>query len=124
MQLLQVFAILFALFALSRVILRAKEGKLTLREFMLWFLIWVAFIVIAFFPNVSTFFANIIGFGRGMDLLIFASVGLLFYMVFRIYVKLEDQEREISDVVRAIAVKKENVKKSKNSDLKIERKRK
>ena len=113
MQPIQIIAIIFALFALSRVILRAKDKKLTTKEFIFWLFIWIALIIIAFFPEVSIFFADMFGLRRGMDLLIFASIGILFYLVFRLYIKLEEQEREITKVVREIAIKEANNKKKK-----------
>jgi len=111
MQPIQIIAIIFALFALSRVVLRLKERKVTVKEFILWFIIWVALIVVAFFPEVLVFFGDLSGFRRGMDLMIFLSVGLLFYLVFRIYVKLDEQEKEITKLVREISFKKVKKKK-------------
>jgi small membrane protein len=112
MQPIQFIAIIFALFALSRVILRLKDKKLTKTEFIFWFLIWIALIVIAFFPEVVVFFGDLSGFRRGMDLLIFLSVGLLFYLVFRMYVKIDEQDQEITKLVRELAMKEASKKES------------
>jgi len=54
-------------------------------------------------------FAEIIGLRRGVDVVIYSSIGILFYMLFRLYIKFEEREQEITKVVREIALlKKKN----------------
>ncbi len=105
MELLQIFAIIFALFALSRAILRLKDGNLTIREFLFWNAVWVGVLIISFIPNVSTLIANLFGIGRGVDFLLIVSVVLLFYIIFRLYVKIEKLEQDLTKLVSKITLK-------------------
>lgn len=105
-NILQIIVVLFALFALSRAILRFKDGKITKKELVLWTIVWLAAIVIILMPFTTTFVANILGVARGADVIVYLSIILLFYLVFRIYVKLESLEQDITKVVREVAIKK------------------
>ena len=109
MSVLQIVALIFSLFALSRVILRTKDSKLSHKEFVFWTSIWLSLLGVVFFPDYSTKFAEIIGLRRGVDVVIYSSIGILFYMLFRLYIKFEEREQEITKVVREIALlKKKN----------------
>ncbi|MBN1502543.1 DUF2304 family protein [Candidatus Woesearchaeota archaeon] len=104
MNVLQIIAIVFALFAISRVILRMRDKKLTPGEFFFWTLIWLGLLGVVFFPSLTSRLANLIGIGRGIDLIIYGSIAILFYLLFRIYVKIEEIEQEITKVVREISI--------------------
>ena len=103
---IQGFAIIFAVFALSRVILRFKERAVSFRELIFWSVLWLAMILIAFLPGISGFIANIFGIGRGVDVLVYVSIIVLFYVLFRLYVKLDSMEQEITKLVRIVSLEK------------------
>ncbi len=102
----QLLFTLFVLFAISRAILRFKEGKISTLALAGWVLLWIWVEVIIWIPGVTTHIAQILGIGRGADLLIYGSIVTLFYLIFRIYVKLEDIERQITQLARKIALQK------------------
>jgi len=104
-QILQVIVVLFALFAISRAFLRFKDKKISGKEFAFWLILWMAAIVVILLPSTSFFFANLLGIQRGADFVVYISIILLFYMVFRLYVKIDSVEREITMLVRQIAVR-------------------
>ena len=105
MVMLQIFAGLFALFALTRVVLRAKEKKLTWGEIIFWGAIWAVFIIILLVPEISTRLADWLGIGRGVDLMLYIAITVVFYMVFRLYVKFEQLEQEVTTAVREVALR-------------------
>jgi small membrane protein len=105
-SIVQIFAFVFVTFAVSRALLRAKDKKITIFELFLWLGIWGGLILVVFFPGITSYIADIVGIGRGIDVIVYTSIGLLFYMIFRLYVKLEDSEREITQLVREIALMK------------------
>ncbi len=112
-QPIQIIAIVFALFAISRVILRVRDKKLTINEFIFWCIIWAGLIVLAIFPWIIVQMSGFFGFRRGLDLIIYLSIAVLFYLVFRMYVKTEEQEQKITKLVRELATKDKNHKKKK-----------
>ena len=105
MEIFQYLIIIFALFAMSRVVLRFKDNKFTIAEFIFWDLIWLAVVIVGFFPQITSIVADFVGIGRGIDVFVYAGIILLFYLVYRIYVKLETIEQEITKVVREVALK-------------------
>ena len=106
MEPIQIIAIIFALFALSRATLRLKDKSINNLQFMFWGLIWTIVIVVAFIPNITSSISQIFGIGRGMDLVVYVSIALLFYLMFRLYIKMDKLDRNITKVVRKIALKK------------------
>lgn len=97
---IQLLIILFAVFAISRVVLRFKDRSITLQALFFWIIIWFAIVLVTILPRTATFLTNFFGVGRGADLLIYLSIILLFYLIFKIYVKLDNLNKEITKVVR------------------------
>lgn len=104
MTIIQVILALFLLFALSRVFLRFRGGQIRATEFIFWALLFTTAILVVVLPTETTRLANSLGVGRGVDLVVYASIIMLFYLVFRLYVLLEDVRHEITELVRKIAL--------------------
>ena len=112
MQVIQIIIIIFALFVLTRILLRLRENKLTIGEFLFWFISWILIILFAFIPSISSFFAQMLGIGRGVDVLIYSALIFIFYLIFRIIIKLESLQQELTLVVRELAIKNSTQKRS------------
>jgi hypothetical protein len=106
MTAIQIFAMIFFVFSLSRTILRARDGSLRLRGMLMWVVIWLGLAAIVLYPPLSTRLASLLGIGRGSDLIVYTAVAVLFYLVFRLYVAIEHIEREITALVRQDALDK------------------
>lgn len=114
MNILQILVWVFILFAISRAVLRFREGTLTSKEFIIWDLFWIVAGIVFLFPNITNKIAKILGVGRGTDATIYVALLVLFYMIFRLYIKLEDLDHNITKIVRAIAINsKDNIKQDK-----------
>ncbi len=115
---IQLLLSFFLLFAISRVFLRFWGGTLSLFGFFFWSILFGLALILVLFPVLTSEVAKFIGIGRGVDAVLYASVVLLYYLVFRLYIFLEDIRHEISDLVKEISlqeIKKTNdTKKSKN----------
>lgn len=109
MELIQLVLTAFLLFALSRVFLRFRDKKVSGGEFVFWTGLFLSAIVGVAFPDETSRVASLMGIGRGVDLIVYASIAALFYLVFRAYVLMEDIRHEITELVRKIAI--ENYKK-------------
>ena len=108
---IQIVLLIFTLFAISRVYLRTKEKLLTPKTSIFWFLIWLAAATGIILPTTTSNLAQIFGVGRGVDVIVYLSLILLFYLVFRIYVMIEDLRHEITFIVRQVALQKTPIKK-------------
>ena len=101
---IQIFLLAVVIFAISRVYLRLKEGVITSRMAFFWFLIWIAALVGVTLPATTTRIAEFFGVGRGVDIIVYISLALLFYLVFRIYVMIEDLRNQITYLIREIGL--------------------
>jgi hypothetical protein len=105
MSAIQIVLVAFAAFALTRVVLRFRRGGLPFVHLALWSVFWLAVIVAVVQPETTSRVARFLGVGRGADVVTYLALVLLFYLLFRMFGKLEDLERQITRVVRAAALK-------------------
>jgi small membrane protein len=103
MEIIQIVIIIFALFAWSRSMLRWKDKSLNLKELSFWSLVWLLVIVVAVLPQ-SVGFLRLFG-ASAFNVLVMLSILMLFYLIFRMYVKIDKLEQEITVLVREIAKK-------------------
>lgn len=110
----QIIITFFLLFALSRVYLRFKGGEVTLFGFFFWTILFGSAMLVVLYPGLSSDFAKALGIGRGADAIVYASIILLFYLVFRLYVYIQDIRYEITELVKKLALKENQTKKGKS----------
>lgn len=118
MTTIQLFLLIFILFAITRVFLRLKEKILSTGAAFFWLIIWIGAAAIILLPTTATQIAQILGVGRGVDVILYISLALLFYLVFRGFVMIEDLRHDLTTVVRQIALQT-----SQNSSTKKRRKK-
>lgn len=103
-EIFQIALIVFAVFALTRVILQKRQKNFSWNEFYFWAVIWVCLIVVSFIQPLLQWTANLIGISRGVDILIYGGITVIFYMVYRLYAKVDSQQQEITELVSKIAI--------------------
>jgi len=94
---------------------------LNLKDLIFWVGFWLVVGVIVVMPEVTSFWARIVGVGRGVDLIVYLSIVLIFYIIFQITVKVERVERNITKIVRTLALEEEDEKE--NPSVKNDEKR-
>lgn len=104
LSILQIIVILFILFAWSRAILRLRDRKILVSEFIFWTVIWAAVTTMTLLPRTAGIVSDFFGVSRPVDLATYLSILLLLYLVFRLYVKHEQQQQELTKIVREMAV--------------------
>jgi len=101
---IQIIVLTFLAFAFSRVYLRVKSGQISWGMFFFWSLIWVMAIITTLKPEITSTLAKEFGIGRGVDAAIYLSIVILFYLVFRLHVYLEDLNHKITQLIREISL--------------------
>ncbi|MFA7315082.1 MAG: DUF2304 family protein [Candidatus Magasanikbacteria bacterium] len=107
-MLLLTFKILFAVLALSAIVTVWQKKQKTLlgnKATFFWIIFWLLLALVVFWPNSTQILAEYIGIGRGVDLVIYLSVACLFYLVFRMNLKIEGLKRDLTEVVRDKALR-------------------
>jgi small membrane protein len=111
MLIFQILVIIFAVFALTRVFLQKRQKNFSLNEFLFWSVLWAGVIVLSFSRDILQRVALFVGIANGGNLLMYSSITLIFYMVYRLYAKVDSQQQEITSLVSKIAIN--NAKKKK-----------
>lgn len=106
-RLYQVLLIIIAILTLAFIYHRLRSKKTTPATFALWVVAWIIVLFFAFNPNVSDPLAGLFGIGRGVDLLLVIGLLLSLYMNFRLYIKFDDLNQQINELVRELAIRDE-----------------
>jgi hypothetical protein len=102
--LIKIFALIFALFAFRRTAVRYRKGMSLMLEFLLWSAIWAGVATVVFFPQKTDAFARWLGVSTGYNALMFIAVMGLLFSVYRLLIRTQNLEREITRLVRAQAL--------------------
>ena len=100
LHLYQIVLLLVAVFTIVFAYHRLKSKKSTP-------VIWIFLLLFAFKPDISSPLANLFGFGRGIDLLLIVGLLISLYLGFRLYIKFDDMNQQINELVRQLAIRNE-----------------
>jgi hypothetical protein len=92
------------LLALIATVGKYRERRIRLIEAVLWSSIWLTGLVLITVPDATTVLAHALGIGRGVDVVIYLSIPFGFYLVFRLYEKIDRLNRDLTKVVRHLAL--------------------
>jgi len=101
----QVIGILIGLIGITLSLKRFKEGKTSPTVLIIWLLAWLSLIIISINPYATSYLANILGIGRGLDLILILAIIGAYYILFRIYIMIENLEMELTKLVRELALR-------------------
>lgn len=105
MLVIQIILIFFFLFAIIKVITRQRAKELTVGGTVWWILFWLVAGVVVILPDTSSYFAKFVGIGRGADLVIYVSLATLFFLVFKLMVRIEHLNKDITKLTREETLK-------------------
>jgi len=104
MNVFQIIFIVFLILTLFRLLKKLKSRQISHGLFVVWFILWLVMGIVIVFPFLMSRLAEIAGIGRGVDLAIYVAVIILLYTQFKLYHRLEEQDKKISHLVRKIAI--------------------
>ena len=105
MSAIQVVILLIVLIIWWRLYVRLKNSELNVREFVEWFALWLLVAGVTILPDTASYFATLLGVGRGADLVVYLALLLIFYLLFKIFLRLEKSEHQLTQVVREVALR-------------------
>lgn len=105
----QIALIAFAAYAIYKTWKQYSKKEASKYWAVAFSLLWVAVIAVALVPNIANSIANLVGIGRGVDVFIYSAIVILTYTVYRLTLKQEKLGKEMTELVRAVAI--ENAKK-------------
>ena len=91
MTVFQIVVLLFSLFVIVRTLIKYVQHNISLREWLLWTLFWIIVGVATLLPQTTDIIASRVGLetGRGVDLAVYSAVPILFYLVFRLFARVD-----------------------------------
>ena len=107
-MIIQIFLLLFVAFAILKTIGRFRKKEITAGQVFFWCLVWITIAFATIFPQWTVIAANKFGVGRGTDFVLYVAVALLLYIVFRLTVRIQKINRDITKIVRKDALQKSN----------------
>lgn len=84
---------------------RASQGVIPWPEAVGWSVLWVLAAVVVLLPQTTSIIANLIGVGRGVDVVLYVSITLLFVLVFRLFLTLDRLDQTLTELVRRDALR-------------------
>jgi hypothetical protein len=104
-MIIKLLLVSFFLFALSRAVLRFRDGNINARELILLCLLWAGASIVVLWPEVSSRLADLLGVGRGADAVVYLTVASLCYFIFRIYIRIRNIVQQLTRLVRKLALR-------------------
>lgn len=107
-SLYQIIGAIIGLLAILWGFLRFREGKMSLGMISLWILIWIGVIYVSLNPGSTNYLSLIVGIGRGLDVVLILGLFGCYYLIFKMYTMIEKMEKEITQLVRELALQRED----------------
>ena len=105
MSLIQILLIAFAAFAVVITVVRFRRGATGVSGLVGWLVFWIAVAYVVARPETASAFAHAIGVGRGADAVLYVALVAAFYLIFRLFARIEDIDRRLTKIVREEALK-------------------
>jgi len=83
---------------------RAKQNVISRLEALVWSIAWIGASIVIMLPQTTDAVAKFFGVGRGADFIIYGSVIVLFFLVFKIFIALDKLDHQLTEIVRRDAL--------------------
>ena len=101
----QIIAIIIIAFFLSRVWQQKSKNQIGKNEFIFWLIFWlIAGLAIIFIKTIDKVIMTLGFSGSGINFLFYIAVMMLFYLIFKMRLRIVKLEKQITDVVREVAL--------------------
>jgi len=105
---IQILAIIFALWMIYFSFLHFRRKEFSLKELVLWMILWIGLIVVVIFPKSIDFILKTFSITRTFDLVVIVAIVVAIGVTFRNYVIIRRLEKRIEDFVRKESLKEIN----------------
>ncbi len=99
----QILGVLFSLFMMYYTFLHYKKKEFTVKESGFWFLVWIAFLIVALFPQLLDPILSTLKIARTLDFLIIVGFMFIIATIIYIYSIVRINQKMIDSIVRKVA---------------------
>jgi len=101
----QLIALIIILFFLGRLFWQKKKDSISLTEFIFWLFFWLASaFAILYIKTIDSLVADLGFSSSGINILFYLGTIILFYLILRLRLRLEKNERNLTKIIRDIAL--------------------
>jgi hypothetical protein len=101
---IKILTVALALVGLGRALIRWRKGASLTAEFLFWAILWSGIGVVVFVPHLTDRAAQWIGVSSGFNALVFLTILGLLFAVYRLFVRTQTLERDLTQLVRLRAL--------------------
>jgi len=101
----QLVVIVVSFFLIIYTISRGRAHVLSPLGAFFWIVFWIGLAGVVSLPEMTQQVADMVGIGRGVDLVMYGSIALVFFIVFKLHIKIERMRRDLTALVRGQALK-------------------
>ncbi|MBI4268532.1 DUF2304 domain-containing protein [Candidatus Uhrbacteria bacterium] len=101
---IQILLSFIVAFIIAKAIASYRKRQVRFATFFFWSFFWIILIGVIWQPELANRLADFLRVGRGVDAVIYFSLILLFYLVFKIFVRMEMIDRQMTDLARSAAI--------------------
>ncbi len=104
-MLIQIILIIIIAIIVLRLIAKLRSKELPIKQFWGWLAFWLIAAIAVIWPDLTVQLANTVGIGRGSDLVVYSALIFLFYFIFRLLLRIEKMEKNLTKIVSEEALK-------------------
>jgi hypothetical protein len=105
----QIIALILIIIFIIRLSLLRKKGKILKNEYIFWMIFWtLAGLAILFLKQLDTLLIEFGVSSTGINFLLYLAILFLFYLIFRLRLKILDLDTKITKLLRELALKDED----------------
>jgi len=103
----QIIALLILVFFVLKLTVQWRKKAININEFIFWLIFWlVASLLIIFIKPIDQLVINMGFSSSGINLIFYVAVLFLFYLIFKMRLKMVKMEKDITDLSRELTLKK------------------
>lgn len=104
----QIFSVILAAVAITKSYLGFRAKVESLQLFLFWVAVWMAIVIVALFPSiVDVIIANFGSGHAGLGTFFGMALVFLFFVVYRLYLKLERMEQNLTKTIQELALRED-----------------
>ena len=105
---LRIFLVIIAFVMLVFVLRKIKKSEMQSDDSVFWFLFAASFVLLAVFPQIAFFFANLLGIESPANFIFLYAIGILLIKVYSLSTKIAHLRLKLNALVQEIALREKD----------------
>lgn len=103
---LRIFLVLGAVLAFYVVLNNIRKSKMLISDCLVWFFLGFLALLLAIFPQISYFFANLLGISSPVNLVFLVLIAVLFFLCFKQALRISSLEIKVTNLTQNITIER------------------